>query len=160
MKRPLTPLDFVRRGIKLYPERSAILHGDLRYSYRQWGERIWRLAHALRGAGIGPGDHVAVLSPNTHQGLLSYSAVPWIGAVLVPLNTRLTAPEYGFQLEFADVKLLLCDASLLGRAQQVAAALGIPVWVMGEGTAGWRRAGLRNSAARGLQRPASLSAGP
>jgi fatty-acyl-CoA synthase len=135
MKRPLTPLDFVRRAIKLYPERTAILHGELRYSYRQWGERVWRLAHALRGAGIRPGDHVAVLSPNTHQGLLSYSAVPWIGAVLVPLNTRLTAPEYGFQLEFADVKLLLCDVSLLGRAREVAAALGIPVWVMGEGDA-------------------------
>ncbi|WP_407569306.1 AMP-binding protein [Deinococcus altitudinis] len=135
MKRPLTPLDFVRRAIKLYPERTAILHGDLRYSYRQWGERVWRLAHALRDAGIRPGDHVAVLSPNTHQGLLSYSAVPWIGAVLVPLNTRLTAPEYAFQLEFADVKLLLCDATLLERAREVAAALGIEVWIMGEGAA-------------------------
>ncbi len=136
MKRPLTPLDFVRRAIKIYPDRTAILHGDLKYTYRQWGERLWRLAHALRGAGVRPGDHVAVLSPNTHQGLLTYSAVPWTGAVLVPLNTRLTPPEYRFQLEYADVKLLLCDVSLLERAQDVAAELGIPVWVMGEGEAG------------------------
>ena len=136
MKRALTPLDFVRRAIKIYPDRTAILHGDLKYTYRQWGERLWRMAHALRGAGIRPGDHVAVLAPNTHQGLLTYSAVPWTGAVLVPLNTRLTPPEYRFQLEYADVKLLLCDASLLERAQGVAAELGIPVWVMGEGEAG------------------------
>ena len=50
MKRPLTPLDFVRRAIKLYPERTAILHGELRYSYRQWGERVWRLAPWLAWA--------------------------------------------------------------------------------------------------------------
>ena len=136
MKRPLTPLDFVRRAIKLHPERTAIMHQDLRYSYRQWGERIWRLAHALRGAGIRPGDHVAVLSPNTHQGLLTYSAVPWTGAVLVPLNTRLSAPEYKFQLEFADVKLLLCDVTLLERARAAAQELGIPVWAIGESTPG------------------------
>ena len=146
MKRPLTPLDFVRRAIKLYPERTAILYGDsvygeFRLSYRQWGERIWRLAHALRGAGIRPGDHVAVLSPNTYQGLLSYSAVPWIGAVLVPLNTRLSAPEYRFQLEFADVKLLLCDVTLLERAQEVAQELGVAVWAMGEGSPGESGAG-------------------
>jgi len=133
MKRPLTPLDFVRRAIKLYPERTAVLHGDLRFSYRQWGERIWRLAHALRDAGVRPGDHVAVLSPNTHQGLLTYAAVPWTGAVLVPLNTRLSPAEYAFQLDFADVKLLLCDVSLLERAREVAEDLGITVWAMGDG---------------------------
>jgi len=125
MKRPLTPLDFVRRALKLYPDRPAILHGDLRLTYREWGERLWRLVHALRAAGIRPGDHVAVLSPNTHEGLLAYAAVPWLGAVLVPLNTRLTPAEYRFQLEFADVRLLLCDVSLLDRVQDVAAATGL-----------------------------------
>ena len=131
MKTPLTPLDLVRRGLHLYPDQIAVIEpGGPRLSYREWGARIYRLARAVMGAGYA-GQNVAVLSPNTHQGLLCYSGVPWAGAVLVPLNTRLSPEEYAFQLEFAEVRLLLVHASLADRVQEAAARLGVEVWVFG-----------------------------
>ncbi|MFD1731627.1 AMP-binding protein [Deinococcus malanensis] len=109
--------------------------GGVQFTYRQWGERLFRLARAVQTAGYG-GRNVAVLSPNTHSGLLTYSAVPWAGSVLVPLNTRLSPQEYEFQLRHAEVALLLVDESLLDRVQEVAARLGVEVWVMGDARGG------------------------
>ncbi|MDO4244894.1 MAG: acyl--CoA ligase family protein [Deinococcus sp.] len=136
MMTPLTPLDLVRRGLKLYPDHTAVIEpGGPRFTYAQWGQRIFRLARAVQAAGYG-GQHVAVLSPNTHGGLLTYAAVPWAGSVLVPLNTRLTPEEYAFQLRHAEVKLLLVDESLHEKVREVAAEQGVEVWVMGNGEAG------------------------
>ncbi|WP_339097055.1 acyl--CoA ligase family protein [Deinococcus sp. VB343] len=136
MMTPLTPLDLVRRGLKLYPDHTAVIEpGGPRFTYAQWGQRIFRLARAVQAAGYG-GQHVAVLSPNTHGGLLTYAAVPWAGSVLVPLNTRLTPEEYAFQLRHAEVRLLLVDESLHEKVREVAAEQGVEVWVMGNGEAG------------------------
>ncbi|WP_412027603.1 AMP-binding protein [Deinococcus yunweiensis] len=136
MNIPLTPLDLVRRGLSVYPEKVAVIQpGGPTFTYREWGERIYRLARAVQAAGHA-GAHVAVLSPNTHQGLLTYSAVPWAGSVLVPLNTRLTPEEYAFQLRHAGVRLLLVDETLHGRVADVAQEQGIDVWVMGAGEVG------------------------
>ncbi|WP_034385907.1 AMP-binding protein [Deinococcus sp. YIM 77859] len=133
MKTPLTPLDLVRRGLKLYPERTAVVQpGGPRFTYREWGERIYRLARAV-GAAVPSGSRVAVLSPNTHQGLLTYAGVPWSGNVLVPLNTRLVSEEYAFQLRHARVSLVLADCTLAPRVEQVCRDLGVPLWVMEEG---------------------------
>jgi fatty-acyl-CoA synthase len=134
MKTPLTPLDLVRRGLKTYPQRTAVTQpGGPSFSYRAWGERMYRLARAV-GAAVPPGSRVAVLSPNTHEGLLTYAGVPWSGNVLVPLNTRLTPPEYAFQLRHARVSLVLADATLAPRVEECCRDLGIPLWQMGEGT--------------------------
>lgn len=132
MKTPLTPLDLVRRGLKLYPNNVAVIepHGP-QFTYREWARRIYQLARAVQDAGYG-GKHVAVLAPNTHGGLLTYAAIPWAGSVLVPLNTRLTPEEYEFQLRHAEVKLLLVDESLHGKVAKVADDHGIEVWVMGK----------------------------
>ncbi|SEJ73568.1 fatty-acyl-CoA synthase [Deinococcus reticulitermitis] len=136
MKTPLTPLDLVRRGLKLYPNNVAVIQpGARQFTYREWGGRVFGLARAVTAAGHA-GAHVAVLAPNTHGGLLTYSAVPWAGSVLVPLNTRLTPEEYAFQLQHAEVQLLLVDESLHNKVEAVARQLGIEVWVMGEGEAG------------------------
>lgn len=130
MNTPLTPLDLIRRGLHLYADQVAVIEPDgPTFTYRQWGQRVFQLARAIRAAGHA-GAHVAVLSPNTHAGLLTYSAVPWAGSVLVPLNTRLTSEEYAFQLRHARVKLLLVDETLRGRVQDVAAELGVDVWVI------------------------------
>ena len=132
MNTPLTPLTLVRRGLKLYPDHTAVIEpGGPRFTYREWGRRIYQLARAIQAAGYG-GQHVAVLSPNTHGGLLTYAGVPWAGSVLVPLNTRLTPEEYEFQLRHAEVRLLLVDESLHDKVREVAAGLGIEVWVMGD----------------------------
>ncbi|GMA17267.1 fatty-acid--CoA ligase [Deinococcus metallilatus] len=134
MNTPLTPLDLIRRGLKTYPDRLAVTQpGGPSFTYRAWGERIFRLARAVREA-VPPGSRVAVLSPNTHEGLLTYAAVPWSGNVLVPLNTRLTPPEYAFQLNHARVSLVLADAALAPKVEEVCRDLGIPLWVMGEGS--------------------------
>lgn len=132
MKTPLTPLDLVRRGLKTYPQRLAVTQpGGPSFSYRAWGERIFRLARAV-GAAVPPGSRVAVLSPNTHEGLLTYAGVPWSGNALVPLNTRLTPPEYAFQLRHARISLMLADTTLAPRVEESCRELGIPLWVMGE----------------------------
>lgn len=131
MKTPLTPLDLVRRGLNLYPNNIAVIEpGGPQFTYREWGHRVYQLARAVQAAGFG-GQHVAVLSPNTHAGLLTYAGVPWASSVLVPLNTRLTPEEYAFQLKHAEVKLLLVDESLHDKVEAVAAEQGIQVWVMG-----------------------------
>ena len=95
METPLTPLEFARRARKLYPERVAVIDGDSRWTYAQFLDRCDRWSAVLQKLGIRPSDRVAYLSPNTHTQLESFYAVPQIGAVLVPLNYRLTAEGLG-----------------------------------------------------------------
>jgi len=134
MKTPLTPLDLVRRGLKIYPQRTAVIQpGGPSFTYRQWGERLYCLARAVAAA-VPAGSRVAVLSPNTHEGLLTYAGVPWSGRVLVPLNTRLMPEEYAFQLGHARVSLVLADASLAPKVEGVCRDLGTGLWGIGEGS--------------------------
>jgi fatty-acyl-CoA synthase len=94
METPLTPLEFARRARKLYPERVAVIDGDSRWTYARFLDRCDRWSAVLQKLGIKSGDRVAYLSPNTHAQLESFYAVPQIGAVLVPLNYRLTADDF------------------------------------------------------------------
>ena len=89
MRTPLTPLDFMRRARRLYADREAVVDGDLRLTYDQFSDRCGRWSAALQGLGIGKGDRVAYIAPNTHAQLESFYAVPQLGAVLVPINYRL-----------------------------------------------------------------------
>jgi fatty-acyl-CoA synthase len=106
---PLTPIGFLERSAAVYPDHTAIIHGDKRISYREFYERARRLASALASRGIGPGDTVSVMFANTPPMLEIHYAVPMIGAVLHCLNTRLDAPIVAFQIDHADSKLLLAD---------------------------------------------------
>ena len=91
MEVPLLINDFLRRAAKLYPDKVAIVDGANRFTYRQYQERANQLAHALLELGVQPGDRVCILSPNSHFFLESYYGVTQIGAIIVPLNYRLTA---------------------------------------------------------------------
>src|SRR4026208_253297 len=93
MEIPLTPLEFARRARRLSPEREAVVDGDLRLTYRQFFDRCDRWSAALQKLGVRPGDRVAYIAPNTHAQLESFYAVPQIGAVLVPINYRLTPAD-------------------------------------------------------------------
>jgi acyl-CoA synthetase (AMP-forming)/AMP-acid ligase II len=93
METPLSPLDFARRTRRLHANREAVVDGDLRLTYRQFFDRCDRWSSALQGLGVAQGDRVATISPNTHAQLESFYAVPQLGAVLVPINYRLTAEE-------------------------------------------------------------------
>jgi fatty-acyl-CoA synthase len=92
----LTPLEFARRTRALYPDRDALVDGALRLSYAQFFARCDRWSAALQGLGIAKGDRVAYIAPNTHAQLESFYAVPQIGAVLVPINYRLSAGEFEY----------------------------------------------------------------
>jgi len=93
---PLSPLEFARRARKLYPEREAVVDGPLRLSYAQFFDRCDRWSSALQGMGVRKGDRVAYIAPNTHAQLESFYAVPQLGAVLVPINYRLTADDFAY----------------------------------------------------------------
>ncbi|MBW8865783.1 MAG: long-chain-fatty-acid--CoA ligase [Acidobacteria bacterium] len=92
----LTPLEFARRTRALYPDRDALVDGALRLSYEQFFARCDQWSAALQGLGVAQGDRVAYIAPNTHAQLESFYAVPQIGAVLVPINYRLSAGEFEY----------------------------------------------------------------
>ena len=83
MEMPLTPMDFARRARRLYADREAVVDGDLRLTYAQFLERCNRWSSTLQALGVGQGDRVAYIAPNTHAHLEAYYSVPQIGAVLV-----------------------------------------------------------------------------
>src|ERR1700740_1265151 len=106
METPLTPLEFARRSRQLYPEREAVVDGDLRLSYEQFFQRCDRWSAALQSLGVRQGDRVAYIAPNTHEQLESFYAVPQIGAVLVPINFRLTADDFVYITTHSGAKVL------------------------------------------------------
>jgi acyl-CoA synthetase (AMP-forming)/AMP-acid ligase II len=96
MEVPLTPLEFARRSRALYADREAVVDGALRQTYAQFFERCDRWSAALQRLGVASGDRVAYIAPNTHAQLESFYSVPQIGAVLVPINYRLTADDFAY----------------------------------------------------------------
>src|SRR5947207_13845182 len=105
----LTPLGFLARAAAVYPDKLAVIHGDRRFTYREFYARCRRFADALRRRGIRPGDTVAVLAPNVPALLEAHFAVPMAGAVLNALNYRLDARAIAFILRHGDAKLLIAD---------------------------------------------------
>ncbi len=106
---PLTPLTFIARSAYIYPERTAVIHGERRYTWQETFTRSRRLAAALRDRGIGEGDTVAAMLNNTPEMIECHFGVPVTGAVLNTLNTRLDAETIAFMLEHGEAKILLTD---------------------------------------------------
>ena len=111
---PLSPVSFLTRAARIYPNRTAIIHGDKRYTYAQFLDRARCLASALAQAGVGQGDTVAIMAPNTPHMLEAHYAVPMLGAVLCSLNIRLDATAIGFILRHSETRLLLTDTEFAG----------------------------------------------
>jgi fatty-acyl-CoA synthase len=103
---PLTPLEFARRARKLYGDREAVVDGDLRMTYEQFLDRCDRWSAALQKLGVKKGDRVAYIAPNTHEQLESFYAVPQTGAVLVPINYRLTPDDFVYITTHSGSKVL------------------------------------------------------
>ena len=108
----LNPVDFLGRAAYVYPEKTAMVDGERRYSYRELAERSWRLANALRSAGLRKGDRVATLLFNSSPMLEAHFGVPAAGGILVAINNRLAGPEVGYILEHSGARFLLLDAEL------------------------------------------------
>src|SRR5437868_2075237 len=119
METPLTPLEFARRTRKLYPDREAVVDGDLRLSYKQFFERCDAWSAALQALGVKQGDRVAYIAPNTHAQLESFYAVPQIGAVLVPLNYRLTADDFAYLIQHSGARVVCADIEYLEQVDSI-----------------------------------------
>ena len=111
---PLSPLDFIERTAQVYPERLAIVHGDLRQTWAQTYARCRQLASALQQRGIGKNDTVAVILPNTPPMVEAHFGVPMAGAVLNALNTRLDPEAIAFMLDHGEAKALIVDPEFAG----------------------------------------------
>ena len=109
MEVPLLINDFLRRAGKLYPNKTAVVDGERRFTYAEFQAWVNQLAHALLSLGIEKGDRVCILSPNSHFFLESYYGVTQIGAILVPLNYRLTVADHEYIINHAGVKAVIAD---------------------------------------------------
>ncbi|MGH8740812.1 MAG: acyl-CoA synthetase [Burkholderiales bacterium] len=141
---PLTPLSFLERAAYVHPQRVAVIHGALRQTWGETYARCRRLGSALARRGIGPGDTVAAMLPNTPPMYEAHFGVPMCGAVLNTLNTRLDPEAVAFMLEHGEARLLLVDREFASVAEKALALLEKPLEVIdvedGE-LAGGRRPG-------------------
>ena len=119
METPLSPVDFARRTRRLHGHREAVVDGDLRLTYEQFFDRCDRWSSALQGLGVGPGDRVATIAPNTHAQLESFYAVPQIGAVLVPINYRLTPEDFVYIVNHSGATAVCAAAEYLDAVEGV-----------------------------------------
>jgi fatty-acyl-CoA synthase len=113
METPLTPLELMRRTRRLHADREAVVDGDLRLTYAQFFDRCDRWSRGLQKLGVRQGDRVAYIAPNTHAQLESFYAVPQIGAVLVPLNYRLTADDFAYMIAHSGAKVVCVHSDYL-----------------------------------------------
>ena len=116
---PLSPIGFLLRSAAVYPNRPAVVHGERQYSWREALERCRRLASALAARGVGRGDTVAVMAPNTPEAFEAHFGVPMAGAVLNALNIRLDPDTIAFILKHGEAKVLVTDtefAPVVGKA--------------------------------------------
>ncbi|MGH8189063.1 MAG: long-chain-fatty-acid--CoA ligase [Steroidobacteraceae bacterium] len=139
MELPLTPLDFARRARKLYGNREAVVDGELRLTYEQFFQRCDRWSAALQKLGVRHGDRVAIISPNTHAMLESFYAVPQLGAVIVPINYRLTADDFQYLIEHSGARVVCAHPDYFQAIDGIRARLpGVEHFVALEGSrSGW-----------------------
>jgi fatty-acyl-CoA synthase len=138
---PLTPLEFARRTRKLYPEREAVVDGDLHLTYEEFFSRCDRWSASLQALGVAQGDRVAYIAPNTHAQLESFYAVPQIGAVLVPINYRLTAADFVYLINHSGSRVVCAHSDYLdavdGIRDQLPQVVAFVALEGGAGRTGW-----------------------
>ncbi len=127
---PLTPLSFLHRAAAVYPEKTAVIHGERTYTYREFAARARRLASALARRGVGRGDRVAILAPNVPAMLEAHYGVPLAGAVLNPLNIRLDPAGIAFILRHGGAKVLIADREFAAPVKAALEQLETPLLVI------------------------------
>lgn len=138
---PLSPVTFLERAAKVFPDHSAILHDGMRISYAQFWQRARRMASALQRAGIGKGDTVAALLPNIPLMLDLHYAVPMTGGVLNTINTRLDAAMVRFILEHGEARIVFVDTEFSALLQDALAGMADPPRVIEFRDLEWREEG-------------------
>ncbi|MEN6542797.1 acyl-CoA synthetase [Parvibaculum sp.] len=127
---PLTPLSYLKRAAEVYPEKLAVIHGGLRRNYADLYTRCRRLASALSELGIGLGDTVAVIAPNTPEMLELHYGVPMIGAVLNTMNIRLDGAAIGFMLDHGNARVLIVDREFSELAKEAVALAKVKPFII------------------------------
>jgi fatty-acyl-CoA synthase len=158
METPLSPLDFARRTRRLHADREAVVDGELRLSYRQFFDRCDRWSAALQGLGVTQSDRVATIAPNTHAQLEAFYAVPQIGAVLVPINYRLTAEDFVYIVNHSGATVVCAHSDYLKAVDGVRDQMpGVRHFAAFEGAAG-EDGGAEHGAAGWLDYEAAIAA--
>jgi len=136
---PLTPLEFGRRSRRLYPGREAVVDGSLRLTYEEFFNRCDRWSAALQRLGVHQGDRIAYIAPNTHVQLEAFYAVPQIGAVLVPINVRLSPTDFAYIINHSGACVVCAHTDHLSAVESIRAELtGVRHFVALDGGAdGW-----------------------
>ena len=127
---PMTPLRLLDRAADVYPLRTAIIHGDKRYTWAQYADRCRRLARGLVAAGIERGDTVSIIASNIPAMLEAQFGVPMSGAVLNCINVRLEATAMAFILQHSETRLLLVDQMFADAAREAIALSGLQIDVI------------------------------
>lgn len=120
---PLLLHDFLKRAVYHYPQKTAVVDGERRFTYAEIEKRVLRLANAFRTHGIKKGDRIAVLSPNRLEMYEAFYAAFTLGAVIVPLNTRLVPADYEYIVNHSGAKMFLVDAELASLIEPITAGL-------------------------------------
>jgi fatty-acyl-CoA synthase len=110
---PLTPLSNLRRAARIWPGREALVYGSFRKTYAEYHARVSRLASALSGLGVAPGDVVATILPNLPPQAEAHFGVPACGAVLNAINTRLDPDTVAYILDHGGAKVIMADPQFL-----------------------------------------------
>ena len=127
---PLSPLSFLARAAEVYPAQAAVVHGAWRASWSEVYTRCRRLASALSRLGVGAGDTVAIMAPNTPAMFEAHYGIPMSGAVINALNTRLDAESIAFMLGHGEAKVLLTDTEFASTVRQALQRLEHPPQVI------------------------------
>lgn len=109
---PLTPLSFLERTAYIMPDKTAVVDGDRRWTWKEFFDRVNQLSNALRGTGIKKGDNVAFLSRNFLPLLEAHYGIPLTGAAIVAINYRLAAPEVTAIVNHSEAKILFVDSGV------------------------------------------------
>ena len=112
-------MELARRARRLYADREAVVDGELRLTYGQFFDRCDRWSSAMQKLGVRPGDRVATICPNTHAHLEAFYAVPQIGAVIVPINFRLTADDFAFIINHSGASVVCADPAYFDAVDRI-----------------------------------------
>jgi fatty-acyl-CoA synthase len=139
METPLTPLEFLRRARKLHAARCAVIDGERRFTYGEFAARCDRWSAALNALGVAQGERVATIAPNTAAHLEQFYAIPQLGAVIVPINYRLSAEDFVYVVNHSGAKVLCVHADYLSLVDSVRDRMPqVTQWVALEGARdGW-----------------------